>query len=54
VDGSSSNRHDNGEKQSIRSSLEAIGFLASATKKEWNEIMQNVLLLIEIVYPSLV
>jgi hypothetical protein len=34
VDGSSSNRHDNGEKQSIRSSLEAIAVHPTGTETE--------------------
>lgn len=46
MDGSSINRHDNDEKQSI---LETIAFIGSSTKIELNEIMQNVLLLKEVV-----
>lgn len=46
MDGSSINRLDNDEKQSI---LETIAFIGSSTKIELNEIMQNVLLLKEVV-----
>jgi len=44
MDGSSFNRHDNDEKQSI---FEVIAFFSSSTRKGWNEIMQNVFLLKE-------